>query len=116
MEKYYKITAIAVICLGCIHIAFTPVFYKEFNIDAIWFSSCGIAFVFAGFFNYFASILSLKKYLNFALIINIISLIISILITYKLKEPQAFLSIILFIALLSFNFLRIKKKKQSQIR
>jgi hypothetical protein len=51
MRLLYKIITGLLVALGFLHIAFTPLTYKEFDMDAVWFVSAGVAIILAGFLN-----------------------------------------------------------------
>lgn len=54
MKTLYWISTIVTLFLGIGHIFFTPVFYDEFNIDAVWFITGGLSLVYLGIINIIA--------------------------------------------------------------
>ena len=46
-----RIFAWALLILGLVHCAFTPIAYARWSIEAIWFLSAGLALIFAGMLN-----------------------------------------------------------------
>ena len=51
MTLLHKIVTGLIVALGCLHIGFTPFNYSQFDMDAIWFLSAGVAIILAGFLN-----------------------------------------------------------------
>ena len=50
-RKVSGVLSTALIILGVIHTVFTPIFYPQFNLDAVWFAGSGIGFIFLGSYN-----------------------------------------------------------------
>ena len=97
MEKSYKIAAYLLVLLGIIHIGFTPFFYNTFSVDALWFSGTGLTYIFMGLYNLASLKVKIKSITNMAIVLNFIGTIFTIAITYILREPQAFVALILVI-------------------
>ena len=107
MKKYYRIAAYLLILLGVIHSSFTPVFYKNFNADALWFFGSGLSYIFMGLYNLASLKVNIKSITSMAIILNFIGTIFTIAITYILREPQAFVALVLVIFIfLSSLFLK----------
>lgn len=51
MRLIDRIFAWALLVLGLVHCAFTPIAYAQFSINAIWFLGAGMAMVFAAMLN-----------------------------------------------------------------
>lgn len=100
MKKVYLISAFLILFLGLIHTAMTPVFYPAFSLDSLWFAGAGLALVFLGSLNYFASKIMTKLILNVCIIANIILTIYLSLISVLLPEIHAFIGVILMLCLL----------------
>lgn len=95
------------ILLGVIHSSFTPVFYKTFNVDALWFFGSGLSYIFMGLYNLASIKVNIRSITSMAIILNFIGTIFTIAITYILREPQTFVALVLVIFIfLSSLFLR----------
>jgi hypothetical protein len=90
--NYVLITIL--IILGCVHASMTPVFYKVFDLDALWFAGAGLSFVFLGFIN-IARIKSREMMVRaLCLTGNLMGLVYCVTIAMKLPEPQANIGIV----------------------
>jgi hypothetical protein len=103
----YTFTVFLII-LGICHTSFTPVFYKVFDLNALWFAGTGLAFVFLGLIN--VSRLQTTGMLTRLLcsISNALALVFSILIFLKMAQPQVFISLFILIILLGFSLFDLK--------
>ena len=97
MRKFYRISAYF-LSIGVIHTALTPVFYREFSPDAMWFAGTGLALVFLGLLNIAAERVGEPWILNMSIVANLVGCIYSILIVIALPELQAFVSLLIFLA------------------
>ena len=97
MNKTIKFAIYLLILLGFIHSAFTFIFYDNFNADALWFLGTGLMYIFMGLYNLAAIKVQFKSISYMAVILNFIGTIFTIVITYILKEPQAYVALILVI-------------------
>ena len=79
------------------HSGLTPVFYKTFDADALWFFGTGLTYIFMGLYNLAAIKVKITSISNIAVILNFIGTIFTIAITYILREPQAFIAMILVV-------------------
>ena len=52
MKLSYKITTFLILALGVLHVLMTPVFFKRFTQDAMWFASGGLMIVLISFMNF----------------------------------------------------------------
>ena len=112
MRKIIDYISIALILLlGLLHTSMTPVFYKAFNISALWFAGTGLAFVFLGVINIARVKTSeiLIKQLCFT--VNVIAVVYCVFVVIKLAKPHAYFSLIvlLFLLILSFIDLTVSK-------
>ncbi len=110
-KKIDYIATILLLILGSVHIILTPVFYKTFDLNTLWFAGTGLAFVFLGFINIFrikTTDIFIKRLCSFG---NALAFIFCIFIVIKLAEPQAFISLIDLLILfgLSLADLRLSK-------
>ncbi len=48
----YKISTFLILALGIIHVSMTPVFFKRFAPDAMWFASGGLMMILISFMNF----------------------------------------------------------------
>lgn len=91
--KLYQISSY-LLMLGVIHSALTPVFYKSFSVDALWFFGTGLSLVFLSMLNIAASRILEKWVLKMTLIANIIGSLFSASLLFLLTdEPQAYLGL-----------------------
>jgi hypothetical protein len=97
--SFYRFSAY-LLMLGVIHCALTPVFYKSFSLDAIWFFGTGLSLVFLSLLNIAASRLLVPWLLTITLIANIIGTLHSIAILYVLNAPQAYIGLLFFVTVL----------------
>ena len=97
MEKLYKIASYLLILLGVIHSGFTPIFYKTFNADALWFFGTGLTYIFMGLYNLASIKVKINSISRIAVILNFVGTIFTMAITYIIREPQAYLALILVI-------------------
>ncbi|MCK5169525.1 MAG: hypothetical protein KAQ75_06580 [Bacteroidales bacterium] len=97
MEKSYKIATYLLILLGVIHSGFTPIFYKTFNADALWFFGTGLTYIFMGLYNLASLKVKIKSITSIAIILNFIGTIFTMAITYILREPQTYAALVLVI-------------------
>ncbi len=109
MKKFYTIVSVLFLLLGIVHSVCTPFFYNSLSIVAMWFIGTGLSLIFLGFMNLSAIKANNKTVYSFSIICNIISLVFCSLLAVLLKEPQAFLSVILIISMTSCSILYRKK-------
>ncbi len=108
MEKSYKAASYLLILLGVIHSGFTPIFYKTLNVDALWFFGTGLTYIFMGLYNLASIKVKINSISRIAVILNFVGTIFTMAITYILREPQAYLALILVIFIF-LNSLFIRK-------
>ena len=110
MEKTYKIAVYLLILLGFIHSSMTFIIYKSCNVDALWFFGTGLTYIFMGLYNLASIKVKIQSISIIAVILNFIGAIFTIAITYILKEPQAYIALILVIVIfLSSILIQINK-------
>ncbi len=97
MEKSYKIAAYLLIMLGMIHAGFTLLFFKTFNAEALWFFGIGLTYIFMGLYNLASIKVQIKSISFMAIVLNFIATVFTIAIAYILKEPQAYVALVLVI-------------------
>ena len=102
--KLYRYAAY-LLMLGIIHSALTPVFYKSFSTDALWFFGTGLALVFLSLLNIAASRLLVSWLLKMTLIANFIGTIFSVAMVLVLRAPQAYIGLSFFSIVLIANLL-----------
>lgn len=103
----YTFTVLLIV-LGICHTSFTPLFYKIFDLNALWFAGTGLAFVFLGIIN--VSRLQSTKMLSKVLcsISNALALTFCILIYLKMAQPQVFISLFILLILLGFSLFDLR--------
>lgn len=110
-KKIDDIATILLIILGFIHIILTPIFYKTFDLDSLWFAGTGLAFLFLGFINIFrirTTEMFIKKLCSLG---NAMAFVYCILIVLKLSEPQAFVSLIVLLIIFGLSLVDLKQSK-----
>lgn len=103
MPKVYKIAIFALIILGTIHCVFTPFIYKTFNADALWFFGTGLSYIFMGLYNLASIKVNIKSIFIIAVALNFIATLFSIAITYILRDPQAYVAMVLIIFIFLYS-------------
>jgi hypothetical protein len=94
MKKIFNYVAISLILLlGLTHTSLTPLFYKTFDLSALWFAGTGLSFIFLGLINISRVRSSDKNLRILCLIANIVALIFCILIVLVISQPQVYLSL-----------------------
>ncbi len=94
MRLVYKLASYGLL-IGVIHVALTPMFYPEFNLNAIWFAGTGLALIFLSFLNISAERVPERLILNLCILANFIFLIFSMLIIIILPDVQAWITLAL---------------------
>jgi len=106
------IATILLLILGSVHTIMTPVFYKTFDRNALWFIGTGLSFVFLGLIN----IARIKTTENIIKILcpigNALAFIYCIFIVIKLSAPQAFVSLIVLLFLFVLSLINLKSIKK----
>ncbi len=83
-------------------------FYKTFDVNALWFAGTGLAFVFLSFINISRIKTNEKSVKTLCLFGNGSAFIFCILIVIKLGEPQAFISLIDLFVLTGLSLIDFK--------
>jgi hypothetical protein len=112
MRKKIDYIAIALILLlGLLHTIMTPVFYKTFDLNAIWFAGTGLAFVFLGVIN-IARVKTPEILIKrLCLTVNLIAVIYGVFVVIKLVKPHAYFSLIVLLFLLILSFIDLASSK-----
>ncbi|MBN2091898.1 hypothetical protein JW964_19940 [candidate division KSB1 bacterium] len=100
MKSFYKTTSFLLVILGVIHTSLTPLFYKTFSVDALWFAGTGLSLVFLGLLNIAALKTSIKSVYQICIFANIICTIYFAIIVIVLPEPQAFIGVLFIVSVL----------------
>lgn len=111
MEKSYKIAIYLLVTLGLLHCSGTFFFYKTISLDSLWFFGTGMAFILLGLFNLSPN--SFKSGIfNLQILVNFVFTLYTFAITYVLKEPQAYVALVLVIFIFVVSvFTKIKTEK-----
>ncbi len=114
MRKKIDYIAIALILLlGLLHTIMTPVFYKAFDLSAIWFAGTGLAFVFLGVIN-IARVKTPEILIKrLCLAVNLIAVIYGVFVVIKLVKPHAYFSLIVLLFLLILSFIDLASSKNN---
>ena len=113
MRKYFDyFFTILLIILGVCHTSLTPVFFKIFDLNALWFAGTGMAFIFLGLINIFRLRTAELLIKSLCSLSNGLALIFCILIVLKLNQPQAFISLLtlIFLIVMSLIDLRLARR------
>ena len=109
MRTIYKITAVLYVALGIVHLAVTPLIFKEFSERTLWFVSGGLMGIFVGFLNF--SIIQTdgnnRLIKIFGMIANLLTTTFFVVgIIFVERSPLGFIGLFLIIAMsvLSFKF------------
>lgn len=98
MTTAHKVSAYALLALGILHTALTPLFYQQIDVDALWFAGTGLGLIFLALLN-LVSLRSPASVTRFiCLAANLIGLVYGILIVIVLPEPQSFLALLSYLA------------------
>jgi len=93
--SFYRFAAY-LLMLGLVHSALTPLFYKTFSVDALWFFGTGLSLVFLSLLNIAASRLLVSWLLTATLVANAVGTLHSLAILIVLREPQAYVGLLFF--------------------
>lgn len=95
MHKITRITAVAIILLGILHISFA--FPLQKNTDTLWFTGAGMAIIFAGLLNLVAIDRGGSVFTKtIALLANALMCLLFFFALPILNEPQIYFGIIIF--------------------
>jgi hypothetical protein len=95
LKRLDLLLIMSVLVLGLAHIAFTPVLFKTFSIDALWFAGTGLSFVFLGLLHLIRRTSGSPISLILSLIASLAATAFSVLIVIKLPAPQAYLAVVI---------------------
>jgi hypothetical protein len=100
MKKAILIIAAILLLGGVIHIGLTPLLYGGLTLNALWFSSAGLALIFAAFINYLVITAKPWQVRFFAVghMSNILGSVLMGLILIFLPAPHVALLLILLVA------------------
>jgi len=113
MIKIIDSVAIALlIILGLVHVCMTPVLYKTFDLQSLWFAGTGLAFVFLGLFNF--SRISSKDILVkiHCTVANVLALVYGVFLVIKLVDkPHVWFSLFVLVFLFILSLLDLRSKE-----
>ena len=93
----YQITTVLLIALGTVHVGFTFHEFEEFSLDALWFTSAGIAIILVGLVNIIllrgAGKDRVVRWIGFGSNLTVAFLFTGALVV--LREPQVFIGLFL---------------------
>src|SRR5436305_10103330 len=94
VKRLHQICTYLLIVLGVVHTSLTPVFNKEFSVDAMYFASAGLAMVITGFLNIAMSRnADDRPTVILCRIANVLFTAFGLLTALAIREPQAYLGI-----------------------
>lgn len=113
MRKNIEYIAIALITLlGLVHTSMTPIFYKTFDLSALWFAGTGLSFVFLGILN-LARIKTADAGIKIlCTIANGIAVAYGVFIVIKLAKPHAYFSFFILILLFALSLIDLRSQKK----
>lgn len=99
MRLLQKITAYLLVVMGIVHIALTPMFFRQFGLDVLWFAGTGLALIFLGNINLMVLISRRSGFYMMAITSNIMALLLVVVILSMNPSIQAYISFILVLLL-----------------
>jgi len=111
-KKIDFIAILLIIILGSVHTIMTPVFYKTFDLSALWFAGTGLAFVFLGIINISRVKTSEIFIIRLCFAINIIAVVYGVLVVAKIAKPHAYFSLVVLLLLLLLSFIDLMSSKK----
>ncbi|MBS3807666.1 MAG: hypothetical protein KGY60_09200 [Bacteroidales bacterium] len=100
MRFAYKAAAYLLVFLGIVHIALTPLFFKQFGLDVLWFAGTGLGLVFLGNLNLVVMLSRRSGFHMMAITSNMMALLLMILILSMNPSPQAWIGFGLLVLLI----------------
>ena len=93
----HKVITGLIIALGCLHIAFTPFNYTNFDMNAMWFVSAGVAIILAGFLNVAVIRIGNDRVVrSLCIFTNMTFAVLFALALFQMGQPQVFVGLVLF--------------------
>lgn len=99
MRLLQKITAYLLVVMGIVHIALTPMFFRQFGLDVLWFAGTGLALIFLGNINLMVLISRRSGFYMMAITSDIMALLLVVVILSMNPSIQAYISFILVLLL-----------------
>lgn len=97
MTLLHKIVTGFIIVLGCLHIGFTPFNYSQFDMDAMWFLSAGVAIILAGFLNVAVMRAGTDRVIRILCVLtNATFALLFGMALFRMPQPQVFIGLGLF--------------------
>jgi len=100
MRIAYKAAAYLLVLLGIVHIALTPMFFRQFGLDVLWFAGTGLGLVFLGNLNLIVMLSRRTGFYMMAVTSNIMALLLMILIITMNPSFQAWIGFALVLLLI----------------
>lgn len=100
MKNVHLVVSALTILLGAAHVGFTPVFYRQFDVAALWFVGTGLATVFLGVANVFLAGRNEAAMRWVGAATNLVGLGFITTLAVMLKAPQGYLGVVLVLGLL----------------
>ena len=105
VRKLHRVCTYLLIALGIVHTSLTPVFNKEFSVDAMYFASAGLAMVILGLLNI---AMSRNPYDRLTEILcrvaNVLFTVFGLLTALAIQEPQAYVGMLLLLTMAITSF------------
>ena len=100
----FKTSAYLLVLLGIVHIALSPVFFRRFGLDVLWFAGTGMGLVFLGNLNLLVLIAKRSGFYMMAVTSNIMGLLLMVVILLMNPAPQAWVGVVLLLILTVASF------------
>lgn len=99
LKRIHQISSYLLVALGVVHLLYTTQVYERLNLDAFWFIGSGVGIILAGLMNLMFLRMAGRDRVVWALCLlgNLISIGLSLLAIWLIREPQVFLGTLLFI-------------------
>ena len=124
MRMVYKITAYLLVLFGIVYVALTPLFFRHFGLEVLWFAGTGLGLVFLGNMNLIVLLNRRSAFYMMVITSNVMALLLMVVILAMSPAPQAYigLGLTLVITITSVNeyvrlvreLVRETSKKQQQ--
>lgn len=111
MKKLMTAIAVLISLIGIAHIAVTPLTFKTFSADALWFGSAGLVFVFLAFLHFLIIGEQRTLFFIFGYIANGLSAIFFVLFLSIIISPN-FILLLVLVVVQTILFVLLQRKSQ----
>ena len=108
LKRIDQALVLTVLLLGVAHTSLTPLFYRDFTVDALWFAGTGLAFVLLAILH-LTRRSSESAFTHWAAFFGTLGLTgFTLLIVMKLSAPQAYASLVILSSLCITSWLSVQ--------